>query len=332
VKRPRVSIVIPSHNQAEFLGAALASVRGQRHVATEIIVVDDGSTDDSCRVAEAAGAGIVRQANLGVSAARNNGLRAATAPFIIFLDADDMLLPDAAAIGTRLLAEQPDAAIACGRCRLVDRDGRYLVTGAGVRVEGDDYAQLLSTNFIWTPGAAVFRRDAVIASGGFPTRYPAAEDYRLYLTLVRSHRVIRHSAEVVLYRQHDTSVSSDPALMLRATLAVLADERPNVPATHRWAFRRGRRAWQDYYGDKIANDVRFFVRQPGGLGIAVRRAAALLRYHPRGFVRHAARKLAIAIGLTPGEPRLPQKSPQRSAATPPQTGADERMVPPQPSR
>jgi glycosyltransferase involved in cell wall biosynthesis len=332
VTRPRVSIVIPSYNQAEFLGDALASARGQRDVSAEIIVVDDGSTDDTGRVADACGARVVRQPNLGVSAARNAGLRVATAPFVIFLDADDMLLPDAAATGARLLESHLDAAIACGRCRLVDRQGRRLVTGTGVQLEGDDYAQLLSTNFIWTPGAAVFRRDAVAASGGFPIDFPAAADYRLYLKLVRSYRVIRHSAEVVFYRQHDTNMSSDPVLMLRATLAALADERPHVPATHRAAFRRGWRAWQDYYGDKIANDVRFLVRQRGGVAAAATRSAALLWYHPRGFARHATRKIATALGLRPVVPHPPRKPPLPSDAIPPERAGGERMAPPQPSR
>jgi glycosyltransferase involved in cell wall biosynthesis len=329
----RLSIVIPCFNQAHFLGHAIASARNQRGFRAEIIVVDDGSTDETSRVADAhAGIRIVRQKNLGAAVARNTGLAVARGEFIIFLDADDMLLPDAAAIGCGLLEGRRDAPIACGRCRLVDHHGRELMTGAPQPIRGNAYIELLSSNFIWTPGAAVFRRTDVIAAGGFATAYPATADYRLYLALARSHAVVDHPHDVVLYRQHESNMSNDPVLMLRETLAALEAERPHVPPEYRSAFRRGRRAWQDYYGDRIANDIRMLVRRRAGAAAALRMAAALVRYHPSGFARHVLRKTATTLGVRQAEQDPPPKSPHPADAIQQATAVGERMAPSRPGR
>jgi len=107
---PVVSVVIPCYNHARYLPAALASVHAQRGVAVESIMVDDGSNDDSAAVAEAHGATMVkRQRNRGLSHARNAGLEAVRGEFVVFLDADDELLPDALHSGVRVLQECPSA-------------------------------------------------------------------------------------------------------------------------------------------------------------------------------------------------------------------------------
>src|SRR5262244_3231712 len=89
-----ISVVIPAYNAAAFIAEALESVRAQTRAAAEVIVVDNGSTDASPRLAEAAGACVLRLERPGVSRARNVGIRAATQPWIAFLDADDLWQPD----------------------------------------------------------------------------------------------------------------------------------------------------------------------------------------------------------------------------------------------
>jgi glycosyltransferase involved in cell wall biosynthesis len=327
------SIVIPCFNQAHFLREAIDSARQQRGVATEVIVVDDGSSDSTSSVALGyADVRLVRQPNRGLSAARNAGLEAAQHPFIIFLDADDVLLPDAAAIGLALLEHCPDAALAAGRCRLIDRRGTVIPTSWAPAVRVDHYRRFLDTNVIWTPGAAVFRRDAVLAAGGFALAYPAAADYRLYLSLARSRGIACHEAEVVLYRQHDANMSYDPVLMLTSTLAALDDERPHVPDGVWHDYRRGRRAWQDYYGDQIANGVRYFIRQPGCARVTLRLLMVLLRYHPLGFARHLTRKLLVTVGLKRDEPPATTRSQRPDGVIPTGSVIGERMAPSPPSR
>jgi glycosyltransferase involved in cell wall biosynthesis len=101
-----ISVVIPAYNASAYLAEALESVRQQTAPPIEIIVVDDGSTDATAAIARAAGAIVLSQANMGISAARNAGIRAATQPWVALLDADDLWEPDK-------LRAQWEAAEAC---------------------------------------------------------------------------------------------------------------------------------------------------------------------------------------------------------------------------
>jgi glycosyltransferase involved in cell wall biosynthesis len=292
------SVVIPSYNHARFLDQAILSALAQRCAVTEVIVVDDGSTDDTTGVARGyREVRLIRQAHSGVSHARNAGLGASRCEWIVFLDADDILLPDAVATGAGYLASNPEALLAAGRCRLIDRDGAELAAHWAPPVSCAHYRALLSTNFIWTPGAAVMRRSAVLASGGFCPDHPAAADYALYLRLARCGRLICHDRHVAMYRLHGANMSQDAVEMLRATLAVLRAERPFVPRELAPEYHESIRSWKDYYGDQIVDSLRESIRTPGGAARAARLGAALLRYHPRGFFRHVGRKLAVEAGI-----------------------------------
>ena len=105
----RVSIVIPCFNHARFLADALDSVRAQTWPLVEAIVVDDGSTDDPSSIASRyPDVRVIRQSNRGLSAARNSGWQASSGDIIIFLDADDVLYPTAAAAAVEQLATHPE--------------------------------------------------------------------------------------------------------------------------------------------------------------------------------------------------------------------------------
>jgi glycosyltransferase involved in cell wall biosynthesis len=314
------SVVIPCYNYARFLDAAIRSALAQRDAGTEVIVVDDGSTDDTTAVARLhREVQLIRQPRRGVSDARNAGLHASRCEWIVFLDADDILLPDAVATGAGYLASNPEALLAAGRCRLIDRDGAELSAHWAPPPSCGHYRMLLSTNFIWTPGAALMRRSAVMASGGFCPDHPAAADYALYLRLARRGPFICHDRHVVMYRQHGANMSKDGVEMLRATLAVLGSERPFVPRELASDYRKSLRAWKDYYGDQIVESLRGSIRRPGEAARAARLGAALLRYHPRGFFRHLGRKLTVAAGIRRAE-RYPTVTPGgQSGAIPPRS-------------
>src|SRR5262247_1452486 len=119
-----VSVVIPCFNQGDFLGDAITSAMTQDGVLAEIIVVDDGSTDDTREVAAAfPDARYIHQENAGLSAAPDTGLSVATGEFVVFLDSDDRLLPGALAAGVAALSQHPEAALAYGRYVNIDRWG-----------------------------------------------------------------------------------------------------------------------------------------------------------------------------------------------------------------
>src|SRR5262245_26551242 len=126
---PLVSVVIPCYNQAHFLREAIESVRAQTYPAVEIVVVDDGSADDTSAVAAGyPGVRCLRQQNQGLAVARNRGLAISRGDLAVFLDADDRLLPDAIAIGAGMLMSDPSLGFVAGYSRFISGDGQPLPT------------------------------------------------------------------------------------------------------------------------------------------------------------------------------------------------------------
>ena len=123
-KQPRVSVVIPCYNGGRFLREAIESVLHQTCRAAEIVVVNDGSTDDTAAVARSFDqVRYIEQRNQGAPAARNTGMRSSTGDFLVFLDADDRLQPHALATGVESLAANPEWAFVSGEVRVIDEDG-----------------------------------------------------------------------------------------------------------------------------------------------------------------------------------------------------------------
>src|SRR5215213_3376671 len=211
---PMVSVIIPCHNQARFLADAIESVLAQQYGPVEIIVVNDGSTDDTAAVAARYPA--VRhivQDNRGLAEARNTGFVHSRGSLLVFLDADDRLLPHALARGAALLDADPSVGFAAGHSRFIASDGSPLPTGQPARPAGDGYVSLLRRNSIRNPAMVMFRRAAIERVGGFDRRVAACADYEMYLR-ISSQFPVRFYAEVVAeYRKHDHNMSLDAALM-----------------------------------------------------------------------------------------------------------------------
>ena len=123
----RVSVIIPCFNQGRFLPDAIKSVLAQTYRDLEVLVMDDGSTDDTGEVASTYPmVRLLQQRNQGVATARNAALRESTGGYLVFLDADDRLLPYALDVGIDALAARPSCAFAAGHCRFIGPDGTTL--------------------------------------------------------------------------------------------------------------------------------------------------------------------------------------------------------------
>ena len=251
-----VTVVIPCFNYSQYLERAIRSVQAQQDASFEILVVDDGSTDDSAAIAERVGVRLIQQPNLGLGAARNSGLAAANGEFVVFLDADDELLPDALASGVAVLRARPTISCVVRRCQMMDAHNRELPVHYREIDTDDLYREWLHANFVWTPGAAMVRTDRILAIGGFPAELGPASDYAVYLALARRGEVAFDAREVVRYRQHDHNMSLDPVLMLQAVLGVLRLEGQHVPDAYRQYLRTSRRLWREYYGEQILERLR----------------------------------------------------------------------------
>lgn len=278
-----VTVVIPCYNHAHYLGDAIESVLAQTYPHVEIVVVDDGSTDDTREVAARyVGVRYVWQANRGLAAARNTGLRESTSAYLIFLDADDRLLPDAVETNLRHLLARPDCAFVSGHYRYVREDLSLQNEYPQEPVAEDAYLALLQGNYIGMHATVMYRRTALEAVGGFDDALPACEDYDLYLRLARRFPVCRHGKVVAEYRQHGANMSRNAALMLETALRVLRAQRPYVRtnAAYRRAYGSGIRFWQRYYGEMLLAAAS---REPGAQREARR---ILLRLAPRTLLAH----------------------------------------------
>jgi glycosyltransferase involved in cell wall biosynthesis len=291
--RPLVSVIIPCYNHAHFVRHAIESVRAQTYPDVELILVNDGSTDDVESVA--AGFPWVRcisQENRGLAAARNIGLARCRGDLVVFLDADERLLPEALEIGVRLLTADPSLGFVAGHSRFITTEGTPLPTEQPLRGGEDPYLALLRRNSIRNPALVMFRRRVLDQAGGFDSRVDACADYEMYLRISRSHPVGFHTAVVAEYRKHGGNMSGNAALMIRQLLFVMREQRSHLTnRAHREAFRAGRRNIREYYGDLLANQIRERLRTRSGWSRTLADVATLIRWHPRGAAEHAYRKV-----------------------------------------
>ena len=297
--RGLVSVVVPCYNQANFLPEAIESVLAQTYGRVEVVVVNDGSTDDTAAVASRyERVRCISQLNGGQGAARNEGLKRATGEYVLFLDSDDRLLPDALEIGMQCLASRPGCVFAAGRCVYIGPAGGRRHTTYRPVIDRNHYLNLLITNHIWTPGTVLFRTAVVRRLGGFKTTVSGAEDYDLYLRIARNHRIWCHENVVTEYRQHDTNFSRRPGSMLRSTLDVIDAQRGYLRGDKlaERALRRAISKAHRMYGEPLVNSIRKQVRAHEWRQ-AVSALAALLQYYPTGLLKHARRKLhRMALG------------------------------------
>lgn len=260
-----VGVVITTYNHAHFLEQALQSVGSQTRRADTVVVVDDGSTDDPAAVvARFPNVRLIRQENRGLSAARNAGLAALDTAYVVFLDADDRLEPEAIEAGLACFGRAPDSGFVYGGHRYIDADGREI--GERFEPPGDSpYAQLLRGNFIAMHGTVMYRRDRLNAAGGFDERLRRCEDYDLYLRMARRFPVTGYPDLVAAYRLHGGNMSSDQRGMLRSALDVHARYVPSRSEDRRAyeAWLEGRRRWRRIYAEEMAA-ARYRQRQLGG--------------------------------------------------------------------
>ncbi len=206
---PRVAVIVPCYNNAATLAETLESVRGQT-VPLEVVVVDDGSEDESAAVADRAGVRCIRQANAGPGAARNRGVRETGARWLAFLDADDRFATDKLARQLQH-ADETGAVLSCCDARLLCDGELGARKHAGQEIPAEiSYAGLLLDNPIIC-SSVLLRRAAFEQAGGFDEDRAliATEDYDLWLRIARVGAVRYLDAPLVHYRVWSGSLSDD---------------------------------------------------------------------------------------------------------------------------
>lgn len=271
---PEISIVSPCYNAAPFVGPMIASVRSQTFADWDLVVVDDGSNDESAVACESAAYGdsrirIVRQDNRGVCHARNAGVRACSpnSRYLLFLDADDILEPSMLAVLRDWLNEHSDAAMAFCDLRLIDESGqplpsntkfhgpdhRFVPSGWGVaRLSRDVPDTPFDSVFALAsimPSVTLLRRDVFLAVGGWDESFGHVfEDTDLFLRMTLSGAAHFVPQQLVCHRRHHRNSTSDPDRVRRQRDKLYAHwlTRTDLTPTQRavvdesWRFVTGR--------------------------------------------------------------------------------------------
>jgi glycosyltransferase involved in cell wall biosynthesis len=250
-KKTIVSVIIPCYNHGYYLPKAIESVLNQTYQNFEIIVIDDGSTDDTkeaCLMYPSAK--YFYQVNAGLSAARNSGVKYSSGDYLVFLDADDWLLETALESNLDLLIKKNEIAFVSGGHELYyePEDKTWLVQK---EVDKETYLKLLEGNFIGMHATVLYQR-WVFDTFKFDTSLPYCEDYDLYLQITRQHPVIHHTGLIAVYRLHDNNMSSNYSRMMKYALLVLSNQEKNlITSAEKESFLIGIAFWKSYYSKKI---------------------------------------------------------------------------------
>jgi len=246
----KISVVIPAYNAAVFLPRSLGSVRAQTVKPEEVIVVDDGSTDNTATVAAELGARVISRPNGGLAAARNTGIRSASSDWIALLDADDLWAADK--LERQAVRIRPDTALVYSGIHVFDEKGVRYTNPA---IPANSAKTMLRYCNPITPSTVLAKREMLMRDGGFREDLNACEDWEMWVRLQKLGEFEAVTDPLTDYFVYPNSLSADPGKMLRALdqiieTTLLAD----LHGFDRWAWRRRIRATQLSSAGLIARD------------------------------------------------------------------------------
>lgn len=260
----RISVVIPTHNRSKLLARAIESVLAQTRPADEIIVVDDGSTDDTAAVvSKHPTVSLIRKKNEGLSAARNTAIEASTSEWVVLLDDDDWFAPDLLDAQENAIRRHPDADLLYTGSRRVD--GNENLLGFNLRSHRppeEPLRALVLENFV-QPSGTLLRKSALVRAGMFDENVRLCEDQDLWVRLAgMGCKFVYLPGCSVSITKHPGTMSSNSLLMAEATLELLIRRREWLASLERpgakeqWLasahYRLGRVLWDSGDLDRAA--------------------------------------------------------------------------------
>jgi glycosyltransferase involved in cell wall biosynthesis len=224
---PAVSIVTPAYNAARFLAEAIESAQRQTFDDFEMLIVDDGSKDDTADITEEFGARdprirLIRQRNAGTAAARNTAIRAARGELFALLDSDDVWLPEFLEVQLGILQQHPDVDILSSNALNLGSDAH----GQPIKPASNDLTPVSLLDLIQRDDAvfimSVFRRRVIERIGDFDPLVLMNEDYEFWVRAARAGcRILFNQRPLVWYRRRNDSKSTNQDAMFAGIVAVL---------------------------------------------------------------------------------------------------------------
>jgi glycosyltransferase involved in cell wall biosynthesis len=239
---PLVSVVIPAFNAERTLAETVASATGQSWPNLEIVIVDDGSTDSTPRIAEALASGdprltVIRKTRGGCASARNAGMARARGDYIASLDADDLWHREKTALQMKAMLAPAAPGFVYSYARRLDELGRVVGMVDPIAVSGTGFRRHLYTNFVGAGGSSIiFRRAALAAIGGYDETLPRCEGLSTQLRLVSAGQVDVVPLFLTGYRISPNSQSADRDEMFASWLRIRAAIGPSCSGTARRAL------------------------------------------------------------------------------------------------
>lgn len=221
---PQVSVIIPAYNAGKYLAETIQSVLEQSFTDFEIIICDDGSTDNTASIAKSFSDPRIKyqyQKNSGVSIARNNGAEFASGKYIAFLDADDLFHRENLAKKVAVLEQPPRPALAFADCEVIDATGKH----TGEKLTGKD-ENVLEDLLLWNgtvipgPSSILMTREAFEKSGGFDPEFSTAADQDFFFRIASKNKCVRVAEVLTSYRKHSNNMHMNIALMERDHIGV----------------------------------------------------------------------------------------------------------------
>lgn len=233
---PVITVVIPAYNAERTLEETVRSVQAQTFSDIEIIIINDGSTDQTRNLIENLTDPRIKvfsYENSGVAVARNRGVTHAAGEFIAFIDADDLWMPDKLELQLSALKQHPEAGVAYSWNYFYYEQTGAQIPGHVANFEGDVYAFLLQENFLANGSNPLIRRQAIDQIGGFDPTFPHCADWDFYLRLAAQWQFVRVPKHQVIYRQSLHSMSSTKVNEIeRQCLAMLEKSYQAAPAEY----------------------------------------------------------------------------------------------------
>ncbi|HVG20860.1 MAG TPA: glycosyltransferase, partial [Blastocatellia bacterium] len=236
--------------------------------------------------------------------ARNRGLKESVGEYVVFVDADDRLLGEALEVGVEALEAHPEAAFVFGHFQFINAEGDCVSVQHGAFSEEDYYLTLLEYNCIGVPAMVTYRRSVFDAVVGFDTSVSPAADYDLYLRIAREFPIHCHHRLVAEYRQHQSQMSRDSVLMMKAVNTVLKSQRKYIKGNKRYeaANKKGLRTWRKGYGFQLFKELYEAARR-GEVKQAISAARRALGNYPQGLITCPLWKLyRITFGVMRSSP------------------------------
>jgi len=223
-KAARVSVVVPSYNHARFVAETLRSIFKQTHTPAHLLVIDDGSSDDSTRVIEKTledcpfPCELIARSNRGLCSTLNEGLSGTSGEYFAYLASDDLWLPEFLAARVSTLEARARAALAYGHAFIIDERGQIedCTRDWAAYTDGDARRMLLAETYAPMNPTVVYRRAAVERHGW--NERARLEDYELYLRLSAEGEFAFDARVLSAWRRHGSNTSRDFAWMIEARL------------------------------------------------------------------------------------------------------------------